>query len=124
MSSGPQTTVGTGINGTGVVPNVGYPKGSGGGAPSSHAGMFSGARSVCHLSLLNFFRTRRGMPLTDRLERRGGLFLNSASTLFFGSSGSGNGELPKDNSSSAATLLSSDRTAPCLYFIFLGVLGG
>ena len=53
MSSGPQTTVGTGINGTGVVPKVGYPKGSGGATPPSHAGMCSGARSVWRRSLLN-----------------------------------------------------------------------
>ena len=38
--------VGTGINETGVVPKAGYPKGSGGAAPPSHAGMGSGACSV------------------------------------------------------------------------------
>ena len=40
MSSGPRTTVGMGINGTGAVPKAGYPNGSGGAAPPSHAGMF------------------------------------------------------------------------------------
>ena len=57
--------VGMGINGVGVVPKVGYPNGSGGTVPLNHAGMFSGARSVCRLSLLNSLYTRRGMPLTD-----------------------------------------------------------
>ena len=93
MSSGPRTAVGTGINRTTTVPKARYPKGSGGAMPPSHAGMFSGARSVCCLSLLNSLHTRQGIPLTDQLERRGGLFLNSASTLFFGGSESGNGEL-------------------------------
>ena len=49
------------------------------------------------------------MSLTDRLERRGGLFFDSVSTLFFGGSASGSGELPEDNSSSATASLSSDR---------------
>ena len=46
MSSGLRTVVGTSINGTNAVPKVGYPKGSGGVVPPSHAGMCSGARSV------------------------------------------------------------------------------
>ena len=37
-----------------------------------------------------------------RLERRGGLFLDSASTLFFGGGRLGSGELPVDNSLSVA----------------------
>ena len=49
------------------------------------------------------------MPLTERLERRGGLFLDSTSTLFFEGGRSGNGELPEDNSSSVATSLSPDK---------------
>ena len=46
MSSGPQKAVGTGINGMDAIPKVGYPKGSGGVAPPSHAGMCLGAHSV------------------------------------------------------------------------------
>ena len=107
MSSGPQTTVGKGIYGTGAAPKEGYPNGSDGAVPPIHAGMFSGARSNCHLSLLNSLRIRRGMPLTDRLERRGGLFLDLVSTLFFRGGGSRSGELQEDNSSSATTSLSS-----------------
>ena len=67
MSSGPWTAVDTGINGTGALPKVGYLKGSGGVTPPNDAGMCSGAHSKCLLSLLNSRRTRRGMPLTDRL---------------------------------------------------------
>ena len=69
--------------------------------------MFSGVHSYCRLSILNSLRTRRGMLLADRLEHRGGPFLDSASTFFFGGSRSKSGELLEDNSSSAATLLSS-----------------
>ena len=42
------------------------------------------------------------------LERREGIFLDLASTLFFGGERSGGGKLPEDNSSSAiASLLPS-----------------
>ena len=109
ISSGPRTTVGTSIKGTGAASKAGCLNGSNGAVPPSHAGMFSGARSDCRLSLLNSLRTRQGMPPTDRLERCGGLFLDSTSTLFFGGGRSGSGELPEDNSSSAAALLSSGR---------------
>ena len=37
-------------------------------------------------------------PLTDRLDRRGGLFLDSASTLFWGGERVRRGELPEDSS--------------------------
>ena len=104
MSSSPWTAVGASIYGTGAAPKVGYPNGSDGAAPPGHVGMFSGARSDCRLSLLNSLRTRWGMSLTDRLERRGGLFLDSASTLFFGGVRSGSEELSEDNSSSARCL--------------------
>ena len=63
------------------------------------------------------------MPLTDRLERRGGLFIDSASTLFFGGIGFGSGELPEDNSSSAAASLSSDWISSLPLFC-LTALGG
>ena len=71
--------------------------------------MFSRALSDCRLSLLNSLRTRWGMPLMDRLEQRGGLFLDSASILCSGGDRSGIGELPEDNSSSAVTSLSFGR---------------
>ena len=60
-------------------------------------------------SLLISFRTRRCMLLTERLERRGGLFLDLASTLFFRGERSGSGKLPKDNSSSVVASLSPGR---------------
>ena len=109
MSSGLRTVIGTGINETGVVPKVGYAKGSGGVVPPSHTGMCLGAHSVCHISLLNSRRTRQGMLLMDRLESCSGLFLYSASTLLFGGSRSESGELPEDSSASAAASLCSDR---------------
>ena len=68
MSSGPQTAVGAGIYGAGATPKVGYPKGSDGAAPPSHAGMIIRACSDYRLSLLNFLHTQRGMSLTDRLK--------------------------------------------------------
>ena len=120
MSSGPRIAVGTGINGMGVILKAGYPKGSGGAAPLSHAGMCSRERSVYRLSLLNSRRTRRGMPLTDQLEHRGGLFIDSNSTLCFGDSGSGSRELLEDSSSSAAALLSFDRISSLPLFCLAG----
>ena len=109
MSSGPLTEVGAGIYGISATSKVGYPNGSNGAAPPTHAGMFSGACSDYCLSLMNSLRTRRGMPLTDRLERREGLFLDWASALFFGRVKFGSGELPKDNLSSVIASLPSDR---------------
>ena len=71
--------------------------------------MFSGVHAVCRFSLLNSLYTRRGMPLTDRLERHEGLFLHLASTLFFRGGRSKSEKLSEDNSSSAAASLSSAR---------------
>ena len=68
----------------GATPNVGYMNGSGGATPLCNVDTFSGACSDCHRSLLISLRTRLYMPLTERLERREGLFINLASTLFFG----------------------------------------
>ena len=109
MSSGPQIVVGAGMYGAGAAPKVGYTNGSDGATPLCHASIFSGACSNYHFSLLNSLRTQRGMPLTERLERHGALFLDSISMLFFGGGRSGSGELPEDNSSSAAASLSSGR---------------
>ena len=109
MSLGPRTVVDISICGAGVAPKVGYMNGSGGTAPLCHVGTFSGACSDCLRSLLISLHTRRCMPLTKRLEWRGGLFLDSTSTLFFMGERSGSGELPEDNSSSAAASLSPGR---------------
>ena len=107
MSSGPRTMVGVRMYGAGATPKVEYTNESDGATPLCHVGIFSGACSDCRLSLLNFLRTRQGMPLTDRLELRGALFLDSASMLFFGGGRSESGELPKDNSLSSLMSLSS-----------------
>ena len=109
MSSGPHTMVDVSMYGVGAALKVGYMKGSDGAAPLCHVGTFSGAFSDCLPSLLISLRTQRCMPLTKWLERREGLFLDSASTLFFGGGRSGSGELPEDNSLSAAASLSPDR---------------
>ena len=106
MSSGPRTVVDVVMYGAGAALKVGYMNGSDSAAPLCHVGTFSGASSYCRPSLLISLRTRRCMPLTEWLERRGGLFLDSASTLFFGGGKSGSRELPKDNSLSAAASLS------------------
>ena len=123
MSSGPRTVVGVGMYGAGAAPKVGYTKGSDGATPLCHVGIFSGACFVCHNSLLNSLLTWRGIPLTDRLEWRGGLFLDSASTLFFRGGRSGSGELPKDNSSSAAASLSSGLIGSLPLFCLTGGAG-
>ena len=98
-----------GICGASAAPKVGYMNGSDGATPLCHVGTFLGAYYDCRRSLLISLRARRCMPLTEQLERLGGLFLDSASTLFFGGEGSGSGELPEDNSSSAAASLSPGR---------------
>ena len=105
MSSGPLIVVDVSMCGAGVASKVGYMNRSGSATPLCHVGTFSGACSDCRHFLLISLRTRRCMPLTKRLERRGGLFLDSASTLFFGGERSGSGELLEDNSSSAAASL-------------------
>ena len=59
----------------------------------------------------------------DRLEHRRGLFLDSASALFFGGKASESGELLKDNSLSVAASLSSDRTGSLPLFCMIGGAG-
>ena len=69
MSIGPRTVLGTDTYGASTAPTVGCTNGSDSATPLYHMGTFSGACSDCHLSLLNSLRTRRGVPLMDRLER-------------------------------------------------------
>ena len=109
--------------GAGVGPKVGYMNGSDGATPLCLVGTFSGACSNYHRSLLISLRTRRCMPLTEWLERRRGLFLDSASTLFFWGSRSERGELPEDNSSSAAASLSPGRMGSLPLFCLTGGAG-
>ena len=96
MSSDPWTVVNVGMAGAAL--KVRYMNRSDGATPLCYAGIFLGAYFDCHCSLLNSLCTRRCMPLTEWLERHGGLFLDSASTLFFRGSRSGSEELPEDNS--------------------------
>ena len=109
MSSGPRTVVDVGMCGAGATPKVGYMNGSDGATPLCHVGTFSGTCSNCRRSLLISLCTQRCMPLMERLEWHEGLFLDSASMLFFGGDRLGCGELLEDNSLSAAASLSPDR---------------
>ena len=81
MSSGPRTVVDVSMYGAGATLKVGYMNGSNGVAPLCYVGTFSRVGSDCRCSLLISLRAQRCMPLT---ERCGALFLDSASTLFFG----------------------------------------
>ena len=107
MSSSLRTVVDVSMCRAGAAPKVGYINRSDSATPLWHVGSFSGACSDCRCSLLISLHTRRCMPLTERLERHEGLFLDSASTLFFKGDISRSGELPKDNSSSVAASLPS-----------------
>ena len=118
MSSSPHTVVDVSMCGAGATLKVGYMNKSDGATPLCHVGTFSGACSECCLSLLISLHTRRCMPLTEQLERRGGLFVDLASTFFFGGERSGSGELPEDNSLS--TIVSHCclvGSTPCLYSV-------
>ena len=63
------------------------------------------------------------MSLTELLERREGLFVDSASTLLFGGERLGSGELPEDNSSSTAESLSTGRIGSLPLFSLTGGAG-
>ena len=111
-SAAPKVGYMNGIDGAcrvGAAPKVGYMSGSDGATPLCHVGTFSGACSDCRCSLLISLCTRRCMPLTERLERCKGLFLDSTSMLFFGGGRSESGELLEDNSSSVVASLSPDK---------------
>ena len=120
ISSGPRTMVDTSMCEAGAAPKVGHMNKSDGATPLRHVDTFSGACSNCCRSLLISLQAWRCMPLTEQLEWRGGLFLDSASTFFFGGEGSGSGELPKDNSSPAAASLSPRRMGSLPLFCLIG----
>ena len=123
MSLGPRRVVDVSMCGAGAAPKVGNMNGSGGATPLCHVGTFSGACSDCRCSLLIYILTRRCMLLTEWLERCGGVFLDSASPLFFGGERSSSGELPEDNQSFAATSLSPGRMGSLPLFFFTGGAG-
>ena len=123
MSLGSRIVVDVSMCGAGAAPKVGYMNGSGGATPLCHVGTFSGACSNCRRSLLTSLHARLCMPLTERLERCGGLFLDSASTSFFGGERSGSGELPQDNSSFATASLSPGRMGSLPLFYLTGGAG-
>ena len=123
MSSGPRTLVDVSMYGAGAAPKVGYMNGSDDAAPLCHVGTFSGAYFDCRCSLLISIRTGRRMPLTERLEQHGALFLDSASTLFFRGDKSGSGDLPKDNLLFATASLSLDKMGSLPLFCLTGGAG-
>ena len=57
----------------------------------------------------SYLRIRQCVPLTYRLDRCRGLFLDSASALFWGGERVRSGELPKDSSSLSRGSLSPMR---------------
>ena len=123
MSSGPRTAVNAGMCGASVAPKVGYTNGSDGTAPWCHASTFLRARSDCRGYLLVYLRARKCMPLKERLEQHGGLFLDSTSTLTFRGGYSGSEELPENSSSSATTLLSPNKMGSLPLFYLIGGAG-
>ena len=123
MSSSPWTVVDVSMCGAGSASKVGYMNGSGGATPLCHMGTFSGACSDCRCYLLISLHTQRCMLLTGRLEWRGGLFLDSASMLFFEGERSSSGELSEDNSSSAAASLLPGRMGSLPLFCLTGGAG-
>ena len=58
MSSGPRTVVDAGMYRVGAAPKVGYMNGNDGAMPLCHVGIFLGACSDCHCSLLISLHTR------------------------------------------------------------------
>ena len=60
------------------------------------------------------------MPLMEQMEWCGGLFLDSASTLFFGGERLGSGELLEDNSSSVVASLLPGRMGSLPIFCLIG----
>ena len=123
MSSGPRTAVNAGMCRAGVAPKLGYMNESDGTTPWCHAGTFSGACSNCCGSLIISLRARQYMPLKERLEWHGGLFLDSTSTLTFRGGCLGSKELPEDSSLSAATSLSLGKMGSLPLFYLIGGAG-
>ena len=116
MSSGPRTVEGAIIYGVGAASYDGYMDGPGGGKPFARFGAYWGACVRGRWSLLGSLRTRRLAILTNRLGRRGGLFLEWASKAFGDGERRGRGELPEDNSSSAGRSISFGATISCLFW--------
>ena len=108
MSSGPRAAEGAIICSAGETLYSWYMDGPSEGKPSGRLGAYWGAGVRGHWFLLSSLRTRRLAILTDRLGRRGGLFLKWASAAFEDGERRGRGELPEDNSSSAGRSISSD----------------
>ena len=108
MSCGPRTAEGAIIRGVGVAPYGGCMDGTGGGKPPARLVTYWGASVGGRWSLLGSLRIQRLATLMDRLDRRGGLFLEWVSSAFGDGERRGRGELPEDNSSFAGRSIPSD----------------
>ena len=111
MSSGPRTTEEKNMFGAGATLKGGYMDGTGGATLLGRSGTYSRAGSDWRRSLLASLYTQRRATLMDRLDRRGGLFLDWASAAFGDGEQRGSGELSEDNSSSAGRSMSSSTAA-------------
>ena len=107
MSCGPRTAEAKIVCGAGAAPKGRYMVGIGRGKSPFVSGAYWQAGVGGRWSLLGSLRTRCLETLTDRLDRRGGLFLEWASAAFGDDERRGSGELPEDNSSSAGRSISS-----------------
>ena len=101
MSCGPQTAEEKNMCGAGATLKGGYMDGIGGRTLQGRSGTYSPASSDWRQSLLASLCTQRCATLMDRLDRRRGLILDWASTVFGDGERRGSGELLEDNSSSA-----------------------
>ena len=101
MSCGPRTAEGAIICSVGATSKGGYMDGTSGGKPPARSGTYRGAGVGGRWSLLGSIRTRRLATLMDRLDWRGGLFLEWASATFGDGERRRSGEFSEDNSSSA-----------------------
>ena len=109
MSCGPWTVEEKNMCGAGATLKGKYMDGTGGATLPGRSGTYSRAGSDWRRSLLASLCTQRRTTLMDRLDRRGGLFLDWASTTFGDSERRGSGELLEDNSSSVGRSISSGR---------------
>ena len=107
----------------GLPRKAGNTDGTGGGKPLARSGTYWRAGVGGRRSLLGSLCARRLATLMDRLDRRGGLFLEWASAALEGGERCGSGELPEDNSSSAGRSTSSGATTSLPLLVRVGGSG-
>ena len=121
MSSGPRTVTDASMYETGAASKAGYTNRNDG-ATLLCGHIFRGLFRLSPLSTdFSSYSTRHAIDGTTGMAR--GLFLDLAYRLFFGGGRSGRGELPEDNSLSAAASLSSGRIGSLPLFCLTGGAG-